>query len=186
MEEDDHTELTISCNDFILFTEYAIKSSDTDLNDFGNEDEGCQNQFASASGNTNACIDHLGNTPTYYYDPAASSEFTTPDIISIALSEANTDGECNSSTRTGELFTVTDNVVEVEITPNPATTELSIGLTGVEGEYDINVYNMLGEMVLKMTSTTQTTLDVSTLETGHFIIVIENERVYGVTKFIKE
>ncbi|WP_299889082.1 T9SS type A sorting domain-containing protein [uncultured Lacinutrix sp.] len=87
-----------------------------------------------------------------------------------------TQQQCNT------LSTVTYNIDEVKIYPNPTTNSLNIETSSVLKQ--ITIYSVLGTKVLESTSKT---IDVSNLKEGMYLIKIENEVGSIDTKrFIKQ
>jgi hypothetical protein len=75
--------------------------------------------------------------------------------------------------------------------PNPASNELTIGITpGLTSPDQVLVYNSIGEFVLRKQLTTSQTnyvLDISSLPTGiYWVVAKDGQRVLGKKMFVKE
>lgn len=145
-EDDDHSELLISCNDFNAYTKFGIKSTGTDLMDFGSVSEGCSNKFVSNSPELFDCIDHNGSDTKYYYNPADAASFSNPNVMSIDKQQAGSDQVC--AAKSIAITNPVEPPIEVRIYPNPnngqfmlrADTDLKNGV--------VEVYNNLGQLVV--------------------------------------
>ena len=83
------------------------------------------------------------------------------------------------------LATGVDEVVKLDFTlfPNPAQNTLHF--TGVEGNFDLFVFDIRGNKLIQTTNT-QTQLDISNLTTGVYFLQIQTENGVATRKFIKE
>lgn len=77
----------------------------------------------------------------------------------------------------------------VQLMPNPASTNVSIGLPVVNTAYNISIVNGLGQQMLKTTaagSVVKTDMDISSLRPGVYFVTIENNGHKAVKKLVKE
>ncbi|MDZ7877304.1 MAG: acetylxylan esterase [Saprospiraceae bacterium] len=81
---------------------------------------------------------------------------------------------------------VRHNSKEVLIYPNPATDMLTIKMENTDDSI-ITIYDILGRMVLlDLTKTNETQLNISALEKGNYCIEIKNGQLITMKKFIKQ
>jgi hypothetical protein len=76
------------------------------------------------------------------------------------------------------------NTAEFSVFPNPANDEVTINLAKEIGAYDIYVVNSLGQNVLTKAFNGQTSiqLDLSSLASGSYTLIVRNETVSGVQR----
>lgn len=97
LSNDNHTKLDIKCNKFKNYTEYAIYSDNTQLNDIGEALTGAANTFTSASTLINHQLRHNGNAMNYYYDPSNPVSLTTSSTLKATAQVAAANGPCYSA-----------------------------------------------------------------------------------------
>jgi len=156
-----------------------------------------------ASGNTTMAMDvtagtfgdgtaYMGTAPYYVFDNGSSyeipfvfQEFDLSDITTIAQffyvkGFTVTDADFSITTGTNEL----NNSLSISLFPNPATTTITIQLPNTS---TIQILNIQGQVIKTVTtSEKETTIDVSGLASGVYIIKVLNEEGMGVRKFVKE
>ena len=76
----------------------------------------------------------------------------------------------------GELFS---------ISPNPATKNLQITISQ-EGSYTMEIYSANGVMLKQESIANMSTIDVSELLAGSYVIKIYNDNFSGVRTFVKK
>jgi len=81
------------------------------------------------------------------------------------------------------------NLKSLQLFPNPAITTLNVR-TDVDGDYQLNVYNILGEVVYSMEEKFQNNsisknIDISTLGSGVYIVKVSTQNITSVKRFIK-
>ena len=100
--------------------------------------------------------------------------------------------EIKLGTTFGSVTSTTNSVkilapLAVQISPNPVKESLTISLAEAAGSTKISVHDMLGHLVfLKTFQGLETTVNVSNLVQGMYIITLQNEDKRGVQKFVKE
>ncbi len=101
-----------------------------------------------------------------------------------------TNGTCLDTSACYTIYTVGFNQIgsnaELIITPNPATNEIM--LTTNQQIKNIDIYNVLGEEVLKLEriANSQNTIDISTWKAGVYFVEVETERGIVRRKFVKD
>lgn len=66
------------------------------------------------------------------------------------------------------------NLMPMKLSPNPATSTVSLGLTSLDASTRVNVMDVNGRLVLQVAAPSNGTLDVSGLETGNYTLVMLN------------
>lgn len=119
----------------------------------------------------NFCVNNVsGSLP---YDPAMSGAYA-----------CSSSGTASLSARTSEENN-TNNSLIFEIYPNPAKTELKIMHDGFEETASIAVFNMSGKMLIR-TRALNSSLDVSTLPSGIYLLKVFDNRNLAQKLFIKQ
>jgi hypothetical protein len=79
------------------------------------------------------------------------------------------------------------NTNSISVYPNPVTDQITIENTGSEASMDISIYNLQGqEIIHKSANTALENIDVSTIESGLYIIKIINNSCVYTKQFVKE
>jgi hypothetical protein len=82
---------------------------------------------------------------------------------------------------------VVNDINKPAVFPNPANKSVTVNLGELKGPADLLLYNMYGRLVLKQsTSKSNTTIDISTLPSGIYIITIKNNEKETNLKIIKQ
>jgi len=101
---------------------------------------------------------HNGEVDIYYHEPC-----TTTGINNVAA---------------------VDN--DINIFPNPATTNITIIAKGINNS-TISIYNIQGQIIKQISTIKITTnIDISDLSGGVYFVEIKNEKNYKVMKLVKE
>ncbi len=118
---------------------------------------------------------HPTHTTTYYLTQTTPcSPIATMDSVVVTI------GNCTVGA--GELGTRKE---ELGISPNPATTNLTLTLTNGSGI--VSLYNVLGEEVLSLLLTKEKTeVDVSSLAQGVYFVEVKTENGELRKKFVKQ
>ena len=82
------------------------------------------------------------------------------------------------------------NLKSLQLFPNPVVSKLNIK-TNVDGDYEIKVYNVLGEVVYSIEESFQNTsisknIDLSSLKTGVYLVKVSSQNLTSVKRFIKK
>lgn len=86
----------------------------------------------------------------------------------------------------GYTLSVENNLIDSNyftIYPNPATTDLNINFDGQQS-IDVELYNVLGEMVIKKTIETSDNINVSNLTPGAYFVKLTSEKYSTVKKCV--
>ena len=146
--------------------------------------------FPDAEGIT---IDLVNNTSISQDYTINLSEYDILDIEHcelVAFVESDYDKYVYQTTET-DFFTITSissrNVSEMQFFPNPCAGELNIMLNEFKGnKATFAIRNMLGEILLSGTlSENRTTIDVSTLPNGYYLLGVEDGNNKTTNKFVK-
>ena len=80
-----------------------------------------------------------------------------------------------------------NNFNSVSIFPNPAETFINIDINLTEGDFinDVSIIDLMGKEVYKSRSLASSKIDISFLEDGNYIIIINSNLGKQVGKFIK-
>ncbi len=123
--------------------------------------------------------------------------FTTPNGILFSEDE-NT--MCITDFGTKNIRIISDvilsfgeealNLKSLQLFPNPVVSTLNVK-TDVDGDYQIKVYNILGEVVYSFEESFQNTsiskiIDMSSLNTGVYLVKVSSQNVTSVKRFIKK
>lgn len=125
-------------------------------------------------------------TSYYYYDNSNGNLVFRSNTVHIVIPIANLDETtiANESLLTN-LLSVNENVAsEFSVVPNPVNSILNISLKTPTTINAIVVSDLNGRQVLSTTNNT-TTIDVSALQAGMYIVMIETETGMLTKKFIK-
>ena len=82
------------------------------------------------------------------------------------------------------------NLKSLQLFPNPAITTLNVR-TYVDGDYQLNVYNILGETVFSVEENFQNnsiskSIDISSLPSGVYLVKVTSQNITSVKRFIKK
>ena len=82
------------------------------------------------------------------------------------------------------------NLKSLQLFPNPVVSTLNIK-TNVDGDYQIKVYNILGEVVYSIEESFQNTsisknIDMGSLNSGVYLVKVTSQNVTSVKRFIKK
>ena len=82
------------------------------------------------------------------------------------------------------------NLKSLHLTPNPAITTLNVR-TDVDGDYQLKVYNILGEEVYSIEEKFQNnsiskSIDISSLQSGVYLVKVTSQNITSVKRFIKK
>lgn len=98
--DDDHSDLTIKCNGFVEYNNYAIYSLNTTLADQGNAGEDNGNSFITSSTETNHQLYHEGSPMTFYVSSANSFVLDDENYpFSAVIDAATAEGVCDSAAK---------------------------------------------------------------------------------------
>jgi hypothetical protein len=128
---DDHEKLTISCNFFENYRDYAVNSDSTLLTDQGDGSEGAGNKFVSTSTLLNNRFLHNGNYVIYYADPSDTFSLYMDSVhtadVSIALADGCQEEEEESLVQRRYINSDGANTVTtLSLVPNPSTGKITI------------------------------------------------------------
>lgn len=136
-----------------------------------------------------ATITMMGGTPPYHFDWSHQNFLDT-----------NSAGELcggfylvTAIDTLGCLFTIAFDLPErlgiasihqwaLDVFPNPASMEIT--LAGVHGKYDIRISDLSGSQVLYFEQLSTSSLDVSSLENGTYIVQVNTDDGVGITKLV--
>lgn len=79
--------------------------------------------------------------------------------------------------------------INLKVFPNPTVDLLYIELDetlSIDNEYQIEIYNVAGELKLEREMTTSDKIDLTSLASGTYILRISSENIQGTVKLIKE
>ncbi len=82
------------------------------------------------------------------------------------------------------------NLKSLQLFPNPAITTLNVK-TNVDGDYQLKVYNILGEIVYSVEENFQNnsiseSIDISSLASGVYLVKVTSQNITSVKRFIKK
>ncbi len=106
----------------------------------------------------------------------------TDDLVQQYDIVNNTWGELQSSINETEF----DKNTNLQVYPNPATSEISFALPNNEIIESIKIYNLNGQIVKYIIKPDQTTIDVLDLNSGLYFIRIDTEANRYLSKMIKK
>lgn len=93
------------------------------------------------------------------------------------------------SSNTSSIFDFADNdgksVDVISVFPNPAQSYISVDLPADVLQFDLKVIDLMGKEVINETNTNLKTLDISSLEIGNYVLIIEFGDSKQIGKFIK-
>ena len=103
-----------------------------------------------------------------------------PDGAVSGPIEVEVDGETATSTETFTVttetpFSVSKSSDVIRVYPNPTSAELSFRSLSSTGTYVCKVYSLLGEEMLSGVVRSSTTIDMSYLSEGQYILVLSSE-----------
>lgn len=148
------------------------------------------------TGNSTAKDVALGNGSALQITmPIGMSNLVVDDAMIAQFPESNYDSPCSSplNPRIASCVTLSasqqEDIAEVSLYPNPSYNSLTINVSSVLPEFNVEIYNVLGERVLtkNMKSSAQTTLNISALNSGIYILkAFTEEALITTQKFIKQ
>ncbi|MGB2138431.1 MAG: T9SS type A sorting domain-containing protein, partial [Flavobacteriales bacterium] len=93
------------------------------------------------------------------------------------------------SSNTSSVFDYTnddsDNVNMLSIYPNPAESFINLELSSDINVYDVSIIDLMGKEVYNSNSLSSTRIDISSLEVGNYIIVVNTDSGKQLGKFVK-
>lgn len=135
------------------------------------------------------------NTYNYFDVSTIDGRVFFPDINNYIFNYSwetceNLDNTCTDPNNPDHIFkTIKFNDIELvkfSIHPNPANNNIEVNYYGEVSDKNIKIINMLGELVLiKKMSNRATTLDISTIPSGVYTLVIEGNIVTQSQIFVK-
>jgi len=86
------------------------------------------------------------------------------------------------------LLNTKDNVktIPVKLSPNPVISSFSVDIEENKHEYDIRIVDNSGKVVFSANNKKEKTVEIETLESGSYIVLIKIEDVYYSSKIIKK
>jgi CubicO group peptidase (beta-lactamase class C family) len=132
---------------------------------------GKNGQLVCISRNTGLVVVRMGDAPGSFGE--------VPTLFCDEIWQKLNDVMCNS-TSLNEGMDLQNKIV---IYPNPAQSELNIMLP-VEGSSEIEIINMLGERVIKVSN--QQKIDINQLQNGIYYLRITSSNKQFISKFIKQ
>jgi len=119
-------------------------------------------------------------------DEDVSFEFANNGDYDIQLIATGNCGETDTITQTVTIQSlgVKESPIYTHFYPNPVKSVLNIGITDPTLNYHIDIYNMQGQVVKGFDNIS--TINVSDLKSGEYIIKINNQTSSSVTKFVKQ
>ena len=79
----------------------------------------------------------------------------------------------------------TEDVNLLSIYPNPAESFINLELTSDVSVYDVSIIDLMGKEVYKSNSLSNPRIDISSLEIGNYIIVVNSNEGKQLGKFVK-
>ena len=73
----------------------------------------------------------------------------------------------------------------LSIYPNPAESFINLELSSDINVYDVSIIDLMGKEVYNSNSLSSTRIDISSLEVGNYIIVVNSDSGKQLGKFIK-
>ena len=70
--------------------------------------------------------------------------------------------------------------------PNPATSQINLAWTNSNKEYQVEIFNLLGQKVMTSKALNNTSIDVSSLAVGTYFVRLSNEGKTTTLRFIKK
>ena len=93
------------------------------------------------------------------------------------------------SSNTSSVFDYTnddsDDVNMLSIYPNPAESFINLELSSDINVYDVSIIDLMGKEVYNSSSLSSTRIDISSLEVGNYIIVVNSDSGKQLGKFVK-
>jgi len=113
--------------------------------------------------------------------------YAQPGIYKVTLTACNKNMACDTITKAVEAGQqVRNNEIrknEISIFPNPANDFISI--KGLKSNAQIRIFNLSGKLIYKFENSGNGTLDIQHLETGLYLMTIENPQQKTVLKLFK-
>ena len=81
------------------------------------------------------------------------------------------------------------NIIQLDVYPNPAIDIVNIKLNTLNEDADLEIYNMLGKVVMKKSydfSTESLSIDISEFATGVYILKVSSSESTSYKRFIKK
>lgn len=108
-----------------------------------------------------------------------AQSFINADELSLETSLSTNDNAAQVSTTASETAAVT-----LSVYPNPVADVMFID--GAEAISKITIVNSIGAVVSQVNSPSENSINVSTLENGVYIVVVENGNEVYTSRFIKK
>jgi len=93
------------------------------------------------------------------------------------------------SSNTSSIFDYSSNEPEevnlLSIYPNPAESFINLELASDANVYDVSIIDLMGKEVYKSNSLSTPRVDISSLEIGNYIIVVNSSEGKQLGKFVK-
>ncbi len=171
-KNDDHTNLDITCNNFVNFSEFAIRSNNSVLKNQGTASVGAGNNFQSNSQLNSAFLKHNGNAIVYYYDPSMAQLFNGQNVMTATTIQSQQDQGCEPGAQKKEEIESTIANHDITIYPNPNKGHFTIDLNDYDGEdYSFTITDASGKLVFaKSGNDAQIQLDLGAMERGVYLI----------------
>ncbi len=75
---------------------------------------------------------------------------------------------------------------EINIYPNPAANMITLWGKTLNGNTDVSVYDIMGQLCLQKTITNKESIDVSSLSKGIYVVKVLGRKNYGVRRIVKD
>ena len=200
---DDHSELVISCNKLVDYTVYGIVSDSTILADQGTSSIGAGNIFVNVSGGSDHQILHNGAMLTYYADPDAPLTLDT-SVTRVNVLTATDNAPCNTISSSARFANNASHLKEIEETfndmdnrvsqlfdcfPNPSSSSVTFKYElEKENIYLLKITDLLGKKAVSVPleeGNNETKINFDTWPGGIYIYsLIENGTTISSKKFI--
>ncbi len=139
-------------------------------------------QSSTNSGTGNETINRTVTAGTYYARvyPSGSSNWNASSCYTLRV-------QTGTATRMEGDDVVVSNDKNLVLYPNPANDRLNVFIDGLQGRADIRMYDAAGkEVMLKITSTANTGLDISKIPNGIYMIQVNYDNRVSSIKFVKQ
>jgi hypothetical protein len=194
MEDDEHSLLNITCNNFVNYEDYAIHSSNCVMKDQGDSLNGAGNEFTSSSTLTNHRFLHQGNAIKYYTDPSRPFILSTSGSMNATADTALIDG-CTEDHHYTPL-PIAGNVripapsALITIVPNPSSGHVTFNFSTNDNGYESRIivstlYGTQVKVFIAEAGSSSFSADLSGLENGiYFTTLQQNGKQLASTKMI--
>ncbi|MCG6190816.1 PKD domain-containing protein [Maribellus maritimus] len=126
-----------------------------------------------------------GNTST---EIQTEHSYEMDGEYTVSLTVCNENLACDTTSKTINIITVHNSpdlkISDVRIYPTPASNKINV--TGVPVPFDINIYNLTGQLQLSKTNISTGQVDITSLTPGIYITEIKNKNTSTVCKFTKQ